>query len=114
MPLAVYSSVWYLLMETSVRRFTDEHGNEVRLTDERLRHMLRRHPEMAFQMHRLADILARLDAVRVSRSSPTVQLYYRLYPDLRGRNRYVCLVVKRGRSYSFILTGYLNRRIKGG
>ena len=68
---------------------------------------------MAFQMHRLAETLARPDAVRVSKSSPTVQLYYRLYPNLRGRNRYVCLVVKRGSGYSFILTGYLDRRIKG-
>ena len=74
-------------METGVQRFFDEHGNEVRLTDERLRHILRRHPEMAFQIHRLADTVACPDAVIPSRSSRTVRLYYRLYPDLRGRNR---------------------------
>ena len=96
-----------------MRRFIDEHGNEVRLTDQRLRHMLRRHPEMAFQMHRLADTLAQPDAVRVSRSSSTVRLHYRMYPDLRSRNRYICLVVKMGRSCSSILTGYLGRRIEG-
>ena len=100
-------------METGAQHFTDEHGNEVRLTDERLRHILRRHPEMAFQMHRFAETLARPDAVSPSRSSPSVQLYYRLYPDLRGRNRYICLVVKRETDYSFILTAYLDRRIKG-
>ena len=100
-------------METGGRRFTDERGNEVRLTDERLQHILRRHPEMAFQMHRFADTLASPDAVNPSRSSPAVQLYYRLYTDLRGRNRYICLVVKRGTDHSFILTGYLDRRIKG-
>ena len=96
-----------------MRSFTDERGNEVRLTDERLRHILRRHPEMAFQLHRFAETLARPDAVSPSRSNPAVQLYYRLYEDLRGRNRYVCLVVKRERIYSFILTAYLDRRIKG-
>ena len=101
-------------METGGRRFTDERGNEVRLTDERLRHILRRHPEMAFQMHRFADALARPDAVRHSRASRTVQLYYRLYPDIRGRNRYVCLVVKRESDYSFVLTAYLGRSVKGG
>ena len=100
-------------METGVRRYTDEYGNEVRLTDERLQHILRRHPEMAFQVHRFAETLARPDAVRPSRSNPTVRLYYRHYPDLRGRNRYVCLVVKREKTYSFILTGYLDRRVKG-
>ena len=96
-----------------MRSFPDERGNEVRLTDERLRHILRRHPEMAFQLHRFAETLARPDAVSPSRPNPAVQLYYRLYEDLRGRNRYVCLVVKRERIYSFILTAYLDRRIKG-
>ena len=96
-----------------MRRYPDERGNEVRLTDERLRHILRSHPEMAFQLHRFAETLTSPDAVSPSRSNPTVQLYYRLYPDLRGRNRYICLVVKRERTYSFILTAYLDRRIKG-
>ncbi|MCY3660939.1 MAG: PBECR2 nuclease fold domain-containing protein [Caldilineaceae bacterium] len=96
-----------------MRRFNDERGDEVRLTDERLRHILRRHPEMAFQLHRFAETLASPDAVSPSRSSPMVQLYYRLYPDLRGRNRYVCIVLKRESSYSFIVTAYLTRRIKG-
>ena len=100
-------------METGGRRFTDERGNEVRLTDERLRHILRRHPEMAFQLHRFAETLARPDAVSPSKSSPAVKLYYRLHPDLRGRNRYLCLVVKWRTDYSAILTGYLSRSIKG-
>ena len=95
------------------RHFTDENGGEVRLTDERFQHILRRHPEMAFQLHRFADTLAGPDAIRTSRSSPTVRLYYRLYPDHRGRNRYLCLAVKKGRDYSYMLTGYLTRRIKG-
>ncbi|MDE2999525.1 MAG: PBECR2 nuclease fold domain-containing protein [Gemmatimonadota bacterium] len=96
-----------------MRRFKDERGNEVRLTDERLRHLMKRHPEMAFQMHRFSETLARPDVVRPSGSNQTVHLYYRLYPDLRGRNRYLCLVVKRSTSYSFILTAYLARKIKG-
>ena len=68
---------------------------------------------MAFQLHRFADTLAMPDAIQASKSNPTVCLYYRLYPDLRGRNRYLCLVVKRESDYSLILTGYLDRRIKG-
>ena len=100
-------------METGGRRFTDERGNEVRLTDERLRHILRRHPEMAFPIRRFAETLTSPDAVRLSRSGPAAQLYYRLYPDLRGRNRYICLAVKRGTDYSFILTGYLAQSIRG-
>ena len=68
---------------------------------------------MAFQLHRFAETLADPDAVSISRSNPAVRLYYRLYPDLRGRNRYICLVVKAESGYSFILTAYLSRGIKG-
>ena len=95
------------------RRFVDEKGNEVRLTSDQFRHILRRHPEMAFQMHRFSETLAKPDAVAPSRSRLGVRLYYRLYPDLRGRNRYVCIVVKKDTGYSFILDAYLDRRIKG-
>ena len=101
-------------MESGVRRFADERGNEVRLSDERLRHILRRHPEMESQLYRFAETLASPDAMAPSRSGAAVRLYYRLYPDLRGRNRYICIVVKREANYSFILTAYLDRRIKGG
>ena len=75
--------------------------------------MLRRHPEMAYQVHRFAETLAEPEAISPSRSRPDVRLYYRLYPDLLGRNRYVCIVVKQERCYSLILTAYLDRRIKG-
>ena len=83
------------------------------LTGERLGHILRRHPEMAFHLLRFAETLASPDTVMPSRSSTEVQLYYRLYTNLRGRNRYMCLVVKRDTDYSFILTGYLARSIRG-
>ena len=63
----------------------DEHGNEVRLTDERLRHILRRHPEMALQMHRFAETLASPKAVRPSMSGPSVQLYYPALPGPAGQ-----------------------------
>ena len=99
--------------ENGPGRFADERGNEVRLSDERLRHIVRRHPEMAYQVHRFGETLAEPDAISPSRSRPAVRLYYRLYPDLHGRNRYVCIVVKQERDYSFILTAYLDRRIKG-
>ena len=69
---------------------------------------------MESQLHRFAETLADPDALAPSRSSTAVRLYYRLYPDLRGRNRYICIVVKREADYSLVLTAYLDRRIKGG
>ena len=99
--------------ENGPRWFVDERGNEVRLSAERLRHILRWHPEMAYQVHRFAEALAEPAVISPSRSCPAVRLYYRLYPDLRGRNRYVCIIVKQERGYSTIPTAYLDRKIKG-
>ncbi|MXZ63136.1 MAG: hypothetical protein F4Y98_05955 [Chloroflexi bacterium] len=96
-----------------MRRFTDEQGNEVRLTDERLRHILQRHPEMARQLQRFAETLAEPDAVTMSATRPDTRFYYRLYADLRGRRRYICLVVRAMSDYSFIVTAYPDRKIKG-
>jgi len=70
-----------------LQSFRDEYATEVKLTDERLRHILRRHPEMGFQLHRFVETLANPDGVRPSKSSPTVQLYYRHCLDLRGMNQ---------------------------
>ena len=68
-----------------MRRFSDEQGNEVRLTDERLSHMLRRHPEMAFQMHRLAETLAKPDAVRFSQVQPDCPALLPALPEFEGQ-----------------------------
>lgn len=96
-----------------MRRYTDEQGSEVRLTDERLRHILQRHGEVARQLHRFAETLAEPDAVTMSSTRPNTHHYYRLYPDLQGRRRYLCLVVRRMQDYSFIVTAYPDRKIKG-
>ena len=69
---------------------------------------------MAFPMQRFHQTLGSPDAVRPSGSSPPVHLYHRLYPDLRGRSRYICLVVRREADDSVTLTAHLARSIKGG
>lgn len=68
---------------------------------------------MARNLHRIGETLSEPDAVTASPSNPGTRLYYRLYPDLRGRRRYICLVVRRMPDYSFIVTGYPDRKIKG-
>ena len=68
---------------------------------------------MAFQLRHIEETLERPDAIRESKSDQSVTLYYRLYDDRQGRERHLCLVVKRDEDRSFILTGYLTRRISG-
>ena len=68
---------------------------------------------MDFQLRRVGETLERPDVIRESKSDPSVTLYYRRYDDSNGVERHICLVVKREKARSFILTGYLTRRIGG-
>jgi len=54
-------------------------GVGVRVTDERLNHVLD-HPEMAGQQARIAETLAAPDVVVQSVSDPEARLYHRFYP----------------------------------
>ena len=72
-------------------------------------------PEMESQLRRFAETLADPDTVQSlpgpARRSGSITGCTR---TCERRNRYICIVVKREADYSFILTAYLDRRIKGG
>ena len=53
-------------------------GRMVRLTDERMTHILQ-HPEMVEMDQEIANVLQAPTEVRVSRSDDTVQLFYEYY-----------------------------------
>ena len=101
-------------MEPLLRSFVDDEGNVVRLTGERLRHILERHPEVAYSLGRFEETLTEPHAKRPSKSDLAVVLYYRIVPTREGRFLYLCLVVKHETESGFILTGYLSSSIRGG
>ena len=101
-------------MESPLRSFVDDEGNVVRLTDERRRHILERHPETAYCLGRFEETLAQPHVKLQSRSDPAVACYYRLVPNREGRFQYLCLVVKHQPESGFIITGYLISKIPGG
>lgn len=92
--------------------YRDIFGNPVDLTDERWRHIITQHPEVAVCRERLGEVLARPTYVKRSRRAEDVLLYYRQYADLPGGN-YLLIVVKR-ELRSFVLTSYLVDRIRPG
>ena len=62
-----------------MRRLKDHEGRSIRLTEERLRHILLR-PEMVDMEEGLMETLANPHHVVQSLSDANVQLYYRKYP----------------------------------
>jgi len=90
----------------------DFQGLEIRLTDERLNHILE-HPEMVGMEANIEETLLQPERVIELIDDPSVHLYYRFYFQTVVGAKYLCAVVKMTRS-PFLLTAYLTNRIKKG
>ena len=88
-------------------------GRSVRLTDERLAHILL-HQEMVGMEAEIERVVQAPIEVRVSRSDSTVQLYYEFYVKTLVGGKWLCVVVKCLADDVFVVTAYLTDRIKPG
>ena len=91
----------------------DCEGRAVRLTDERLKHILD-HPEMQQMTSAISETLTHPERVIQSRSDLGARLYYRFYIETRVGDKYLCVVVKIKQQDAFVLTAYLTDTIKKG
>jgi hypothetical protein len=96
-----------------VRILTDFQGREVRLSDERWRHILD-HPEMAGMEAALEETLRNPELVIRSRSDPAAALCYRYYQRTLMGGKWLCVVVKYDVVEPFVLTAYLTDKPKEG
>ena len=88
-------------------------GQSVRLTDERMAHILL-HQEMVGMEAEIEQVLQSPTEVRVSRSDQTVQLFYEYYARTRVGGKWLCAVVKYLSSDGFVVTAYLTDQLKAG
>ncbi len=91
----------------------DFQGKRIRLTDERLKHILE-HPEMRGLANRIKETIAKPFKVIQSVSDSDVKLYYRFYFATVVGDKYLCVVVKAKDDDAFVLTAYLTDTIKKG
>ena len=96
-----------------MKSFRDYEGRVIRLTDERLNHILE-HPEMRPMGRAIEETLANPEAVIQSMSDPEAHLYYRLYYGTRVGDKHLCVVAKVTQQDAFVLTAYLTNSIKKG
>jgi len=96
-----------------VKFLKDFRGRNVRLTDERLTHILE-HPEMAGLESALQETLRKPTLVVQSRTDSTAELNFRYYFGTRVGDKWLCVVVKYGRADAFVLTAYLTDKPKKG
>ena len=88
--------------------FESPHGR-ISLTDERKRHIIAAHPEVADCFQHFALTLAKPEREMRSVHDPLAIICYRFIPR---RKRYLAIVVKTGER-PFTLTAYLVKRLKG-
>ena len=100
-------------MESQTRHLLDYEGREIRLTTERLAHILS-HPEMVGMEARVEEALREPERVIQSPSDPGVHLYYRRYFDTPVGDKILCIVVKVEVEDPFIITAYLADRVRHG
>lgn len=96
-----------------VNLLQDYQGVTVRLTAERLAHILD-HPEMSGFEPFISETIGDPEIVIQSRSDDQARLYYRRYTDTSVGEKLLCVVVKFLQGDAFVLTAYLTDKLKGG
>lgn len=91
----------------------DYKGIQIRLTDERLTHILE-HPEMNNMTTAISNTLLNPEYVVQSLSDEEAHLYYRYYSKTMVEGKYLCVIVKMKESDAFVLTAYLTDKVKKG
>ena len=91
----------------------DYQGRQVRLTEERLAHLLT-HPEMVGMEGQIAATLKQPQLVRKSRSDDSVSLFYRFHTQTMIGDKWLCVVVKYLADDAFIVTSYFTDQPKKG
>lgn len=91
----------------------DYQGRSLRLTDERLTHILE-HPEMIALEAAIADTLREPEVVIQSSSDKSAALHYRFYYGTKVGDKWMCVVVKYHADDAFVLTAYLTDKPKQG
>ncbi|MBW4678881.1 MAG: DUF4258 domain-containing protein [Microcoleus vaginatus WJT46-NPBG5] len=92
---------------------TDYQGRQIRLTDERLAHILE-HPEMAGMEIAIEQTLQNPEVVRKSRTDETALLHYHYYTGTLVGDKWLCVVVKYTVEDAFVLTAYFTDKQKKG
>jgi hypothetical protein len=99
----------------NMKIYTDYLGNQIRLTDERLEHILI-HPEMADMIGNIEDTLLNPEYVIQSIQDETVSLYNKYYITERFGGKFLCIIVKENKNENdnFIVTSYLMNKLPKG
>jgi hypothetical protein len=96
-----------------MKTFQDCFGRQVRVTDERLAHILE-HAEMKGMVMAIERVLRQPQIVRRSHTDEAVRLFYEFYAQTIVDGKWLCVVVKYAENDAFVVTAYLTDKPKAG
>jgi hypothetical protein len=96
-----------------VKLLIDCFGRRVRLTDERLAHILQ-HQEMTEMEAEIEAAVNQPKLVRRSSSDNAVKLFYEYYRATSVGSKWLCVEVKYDLDDAFVITAYLAHQPKAG
>ena len=97
----------------SLKNLKDYAGADIRLTDERLGHILE-HLEMIGMELALEETLRHPTLVIQSKTDEAATLNYRYYLGTKVGDKWLCVVVRYDEEDAFVLTAYLTDKPKKG
>ena len=93
----------------SSMRISRSPWGRIELTDERKRHVIFFHPEIASVLPHFSLTIAHPEKIIHSTNDDKVIICYRFLPN---RRKYLAIVIKLKPKSNFVLTAYLTRKIK--
>jgi hypothetical protein len=96
-----------------MKAIKDCFGHSVRLTDERLAHILE-HVEMKGMAAEIERVLREPQLVRRSRTDEAVRSFYEFYAQTIVGGKWLCVVVKYMENDAFVVTACLTDKPKAG
>lgn len=94
--------------------FTDYLERNIRLTDERLAHILDGHEDLKGFEFAIQETIKSPDIVVQSNSNENAHLYYRWYTETNVGDNYLCVVVIILEEDAFIVSAYMREQIRRG
>jgi len=91
----------------------DYFGRAVRLTEERIAHILE-HAEMERQLNKVTEVLQEPDVIVQSQRDINVHLYHKYYRKTPVTKKYLLVALKIEEHDAFVLTAFFTDTVKNG
>ena len=90
----------------------DRYGKSIHLSEERWKHIIHDHPEMANKLEEIKEIVKNPLVIKESKDDENVKHYYKYYKNLKQKAKYLLVSVKYLNEHGYVITSFYVDKIK--